>query len=188
MTETQKRVVAAFTKMVDEMRYGKITVNELCKRAGVSRNAFYANFDDKEDVVTFIFRKDIIQPIHDLNRLLSNDDLDPMMKVINERMYERLQSNGDFYRNLVGPMRGHDDTFLRVVTNVIYDMNMDIIPRVSTMNDPWKVDYVSYFFASSQAMYMQKWISDGFPVSPAEIAELYMSITASFWRNIKLER
>ena len=185
MTETQRRVVDAFSEMIDEMRYGKITVNELCRRAGVSRNAFYANFDDKEDVVTFIFKRDITQPIQDLNRLLSNHDLDPMMELINERMYERLAGNGDFYRSLVGPMRGHDDTFLRVVTHVIYDMNMELLPSVSTMKDSLKIDYVAYFFASSQAMLMQKWVSDDFPLTPHDLAELYSSMTASFWRSIR---
>lgn len=183
MTATQERVIDAFTSMVKDTRYGKITVNELCKRAGVSRNAFYANFDDKEDVVKHIFREDVIQPIRDLNRLLSNQDLDPMMELINERMYERLADNGEFYHSLVGPMRGRDDTFLRVVTNVVYELNMDILPRVSTIKDPWKLDYVSYFFASSQAMFMQKWISDGFPMTPHELAELYSSMTANYWRS-----
>lgn len=185
MTETQRHVVDAFSEMIDEMRYGKITVNELCKRAGVSRNAFYANFDDKEDVVTFIFKRDITQPIQDLNRLLTNSDLDPMMELINERMYERLAGNGDFYRSLVGPMRGRDDTFLRVVTHVIYDMNMELLPSVSTMKDSLKIDYVAYFFASSQAMLMQKWVSDDFPLTPHDLAELYSSMTASFWRSIR---
>lgn len=185
MTATQERVIEAFTGMVKEMRYDKITVNELCKRAGVSRNAFYANFEDKEDVITYIFREDVIQPIRDLNRLLTNNDLDPMMELINERMYERLAGNGEFYRNLVGPMRGHDDAFPRVVMHVIYDLNMHLIPSVSTLTDPLKADYVSYFFASSQAMLMQKWVSDGFPMTPHELSTLYSSITASFWRSIK---
>ena len=184
MTEAQQRVVDALEEMLDEMPYRKITVHELCLRAKISRNTFYTNFEDKEDVARFVFDVRVVQPIRDLNRLLTIADLEPLMVRMNEQMYERLKANGGFFRKLICPMRGTDDTFLRIATHAIYDLNMEIIPRVSTIGEPWKLDYVSYFFASSQAMLMQKWVCDGMEVTPADLSEFYSSITSAFWHGV----
>lgn len=184
MTETQERVISALKELVAEKPYAKITVHELCARADISRNTFYANFDDKEDVIRFVFETNVVQPIRDLNELLSNVDLEPLMNRINEQMYERLAADGEFFKRLIGPMHGHDDTFLRIVTQTIYRLNMALIPRITTLSKPWEIDYTAYFFASSQAMLMQKWVSDGMEVSPQELAGLYSSITRPFWISI----
>lgn len=184
MTETQERVVTALKLMLKEMRYSKITVNELCLRARISRNTFYANFEDKDDVVRLIFETSVLQPIRDLNRLLGIDDLEPLMERINEQMYERIAEERDFFTRLIGPMRGKDDTFIRIATRMIYELNMELIPAVTTIKSSWRIDYTAYFFASSQAMLIQKWVSDGVEASPKDLAEFYSHMTGSFWRSV----
>ena len=184
MTETKERVIAALKDMLVTMRYNKITVNELCLRARISRNTFYANFEDKDDVVRLVFESSVLQPIRDLNRLLDIGDLEPLMERMNEQMYERLAAEGDFFKNLIGPMHGNDDTFLRIATRSIYQLNIELLPQTTTLAGDWHIDYIAYFFASSQAMLMQKWVADGMEVSPKELADLYGSVTGTFWRSV----
>lgn len=50
----QEKFLGAFMKMLDEKPYEKITVSDLCRKAGVSRNTFYRNFSDKEDLLYFL--------------------------------------------------------------------------------------------------------------------------------------
>ena len=40
-------------------------------------------------------------------------------------------------------------------------------------------EYVSYFFASSQAMFCQKWIADGMSIRPKRLADIYQSVAHS---------
>lgn len=75
MTETKERVIAALKDILVTTRYPKVTVNELCLRARISRNTFYANFEDKDDVIRLVFESSVLQPIRDLNRLLDLSDL-----------------------------------------------------------------------------------------------------------------
>lgn len=103
MTETKERVIAALKDMLVTTRYPKVTVNELCLRARISRNTFYANFEDKDDVIRLVFESSVLQPIRDLNRLLDLSDLEPLMERMNEQMYERLAAEGEFFKNLIGP-------------------------------------------------------------------------------------
>ena len=42
---------------------------------------------------------------------------------------------------------------------------------------------MSYFFAASQAMLVQKWIFDGFPLEPKELAALYKKMLNEYWLN-----
>ena len=60
MTETKERVIVALKDMLVTTRYPKVTVNELCLRARISRNTFYANFEDKDDVIRLVFESSVL--------------------------------------------------------------------------------------------------------------------------------
>lgn len=186
MGDAKTSIENAFKEIVSEKPYQKITVSEICDRAFLSRRAFYFHFKDKEEIVADLFDLHVIKPLRDIHALLRKDDIEMMQESIAVRMYENVYDEGEYYRNLIGPMRGHDDTFLRVVTWAIYDYNREHIPLLSGRSDvqDWIVDYIAYFFASSQAMLMQKWISEGMVISPKKLAGLYIRITMPFWRNI----
>ncbi|MEA2347503.1 MAG: hypothetical protein QOG62_1290, partial [Thermoleophilaceae bacterium] len=44
----RERLIAAFTALLAERGYAAVTIGDLAKTAGVSRGAFYAQFEDKE--------------------------------------------------------------------------------------------------------------------------------------------
>ncbi len=48
---TRESIITALILLFAEKPYEKITVTEIVKKAGVSRTAFYRNFNTKEDVV-----------------------------------------------------------------------------------------------------------------------------------------
>lgn len=46
--DVRELVESAFKELLRDKRYGKITVSEICRMAGVTRKAFYSVFRDKE--------------------------------------------------------------------------------------------------------------------------------------------
>ncbi|MBR5113246.1 MAG: helix-turn-helix transcriptional regulator, partial [Clostridia bacterium] len=48
---TRESIVTALVLLFADKPYEKITVTEIVKKAGVSRTAFYRNFNTKEDVL-----------------------------------------------------------------------------------------------------------------------------------------
>ena len=48
---TKECVVQAFLQLLEEKEYQKITVSEIAKKSGVSRNAIYRNFKSKEMIL-----------------------------------------------------------------------------------------------------------------------------------------
>ena len=147
----------------------------------MSRKSFYVHFRNKEDVVAHIFVDDAVKPLRHINAIFSQSQARDMYQVIYQKPYLMVYEVREFYQSLVGPMKGRDDTFIRVVTRSFYDFNLELLSKHRIQGDERKVDYVAYFFASSQAMLMQKWVCDGFPYTPEELANLYNEMTQAFW-------
>lgn len=174
----------AFKELLKEKPYKSITVSEICKRSNVSRKTFYVSFCNKEAIVQDLFNKHIIQPINSIHQILSEEDVVNMSYTFVVRMYESLYKEREYYTNLVKPIRGSDDTFIRVATWEIYDFNLGHISEWAHFPNEWSVDYVAYFFAASQAMFIQKWVSEGMVIPPKELGALYNQMTMPFWKSI----
>lgn len=171
-----------FRQLIMTMPYSKITVTELCRKAHLSRKTFYSTFQDKEAVLESIFVEDVVVPIREMNRLLSVEQRRQLTNVLMENIYTRIWDDKEFYQALVRPMKGVDDTFIRVVTHSLEALNNEIIAELSSTKG-YEAEYVSYFFAASQAMLVQKWIFDGFPLEPKELAALYKKMLNEYWLN-----
>ena len=50
---SQRQIAQALMQLIDEKPYQDITISELCKTAGISRQTFYTLFTSRENVVTF---------------------------------------------------------------------------------------------------------------------------------------
>ncbi len=181
MNDSRKAIERAFRELALEKPYRSITVSDICDRAHLSRKSFYVNYQNKEDIIAQIFFNDAVKPLRDINELFSRSQNRDMYQVIYQKIYDRLYEDQAFYQSLVAPMKGKDDTFIRIATDAIYDFNKNLLLNMSRREDVRKVDYISYFFASSQAMLIQKWICDGFPYTPEELAGLYDEMTQAFW-------
>lgn len=174
----------SFRQLVLTKPYSKITVTELCRKAHLSRKTFYDNFQDKEGVLEGIVHASLVKPIATMNELLTLEQAMNMTDVFMELIYNAISEDRDFYQALVRPMKGVDDTFIRVVTHEIERLNYDIIDRLAS-SSPLERDYAAYFFASSQAMLIQKWIFDGMPLTTRELAALYKKMAGGYWFSLQ---
>lgn len=170
-----------FKRMVCEMPYDKITVSAICEKAGVTRKVFYARYTDKDAIIDTIFRRDVIKPLGDLNKLVSHERAGSLGNLMFEMLYDALYADREFYEALVRPVTGRSGVFVRVVIDAIYDFNLDLLPKLTGRGVTWETDYVAFFFASSQAMLMRKWLADRCAVPPHDLADLYRRMTMSFW-------
>lgn len=181
MGDARESIMNSLKELIEKSSYASITVSDICENAHVSRKSFYNIFANKEDVVSAIFRQDVTEPIEKLNVLFTPAQSRDMYMLFHEKIYEAIYDSPSFYCKLIGPMKGKDDTFIRIATLAIYDLNIGILSSHGWRVGDTKTDYVAYFFASSQAMLIQKWVSDDMPYTPQELAVLYNEMTRSFW-------
>ncbi len=54
---SQKNIAESFITLLHEKEYSRISISEICQRAGVSRQTFYSLFESKENIVSFVLTK-----------------------------------------------------------------------------------------------------------------------------------
>lgn len=184
MSDVDEAVERSFRELVQERRYRSIRVTDICERACVSRKAFYANFDNKDDLVRRIFDRDVVRPIADIYALLRADEAWNFAPTVLERIYRPVGQDGAYYRSLVVPMRGNDDTFIRVATAAFYDLCRQLLESFSFEGTESEADVVAYTLAAGQAMSLEKWICDGYAPEPGVMASIDSAMLMPFWSHL----
>ena len=60
--------------LVETKTFEKISINDICQEAFVSRSTFYKLYKDKYDVVTTVYKKEIVEAFNELMKLLPEFD------------------------------------------------------------------------------------------------------------------
>lgn len=184
--DTRLVIENSFKELLIASSYKNVSVSDICKKAGISRKTFYEYFHSKEDIVRSYFERNSIESmrfIHDSMEYLSPDDL---MRSQCAHLYYTVKKDSEYYMRLIGDGLGDSGgVFVRGLTNAIYQYNHEVFDRtIGEHEDSWRFEYSAYFFASSQAMYIKKWVQDGMKVPPDELSELYIKMTSGFWNSL----
>ena len=68
---TREAIETALLQLLEKKELTKISISELVKRAGVSRAAFYRNYDSKEEILESVFKRSV----HNIMEQLSHYDV-----------------------------------------------------------------------------------------------------------------
>lgn len=68
---TREAIETALLQLLEKKDLTKISISELVKRAGVSRAAFYRNYDSKEEILESVFKR----TVHNIMEQLHHYDL-----------------------------------------------------------------------------------------------------------------
>ena len=164
---TAEAIMNCFHKLVMEKDFKKLTVSEICEEAGVSRKTFYKYFKDKNDIVEQILIKDILNPMEQLRELYTNMEL-PSGMIFNWQ-YQQFYNDRKFYQR-ISAFTGQNsfyDFILNHSTSVISERLKNL--ELSAIDK----EYMTYFYSSSHAMLLIKWIGDGMILPPKQIASYY---------------
>lgn len=179
--DVKNLVEASLRKMLQTHSYEQITVSMICEDSDIARKTFYSHFENKDAVVRGIFERDVIKPLRDTRSILPSDFRRKNAILLMRKLYDAILEDADFYYALVGPLKGKDDVFLRVATEAVYRFASSISLGSSQYQSAQEADYVAYYFASSQAMLLQKWISERYPVDAEVLASWYEKLAIGYW-------
>ena len=88
-----KKLIESFKELAKRIPIEKITIQEIAEGAGVIRPTFYNHFQDKYQLLEYIFKSEVIMPV---KPLIQNDMLDDAVVLIFVRMLE----DKEFYGGL----------------------------------------------------------------------------------------
>lgn len=160
--QTKKLLATQLMQMLEYQSFKKITVNDICQQAAISRSAFYLHFADKYCLLYYCMegelrRLETAMPTSDLHAYL--------VFVLNEFLKKK-----KFYYN----------TLVVEPDQELYDLFHTLFPRafatrLETMRKqghtlPGPISIVSTFYAGGIVSSTIQWIKNGFDISVEEMA------------------
>lgn len=154
---TQESVTKAMLLLMQDNNYEDISVTMLCNRAGISRNAFYKNFETKENV----FKKIVVDYNKNLLRKLGS----PFNDKVNINWYieyfKEIRSTSDFLK-------------LLIKTN-LQNMYLEFVNHLLTFNSKISPEtkYTRLMWNGAIQNITITWIKNGIVESPEEMANIF---------------
>ena len=146
----------------------KITIKEITDKAGVIRPTFYNHFQDKFELIEWIMRTELLEPI---GLLLKTGMITEAMVLL----FSTIQQDKPFYSRLVkmeGPVAFHDIA-QKCVKELLLRLIEEQMTGKSTKHKWLTPEVIAGYYAQSMCFATEQWISTGMTISPREMAEAY---------------
>lgn len=158
--ESVERIEKVFIDMLQTKELNEISVSDICKRAGLNRTTFYANYTDiygladsirdkLENEVSEVYQEEINTGFN------SNDYL---------KLFKHIKANQLFYKTYF--KLGYDNNY-RIIT---YDVNL--------AQEHFQNRFIEYhmeFFKAGITKIIKMWIQNGCQESPEDMFEIIKS-------------
>ena len=177
--KTDRRV--QYTKMVlresllelmREKPVGKITPTELCRRAGLNRNTFYAHYLSPESLLTSI--EDELYA--EINRSLKDSPMNGDLQLMLTEILQVIKKNRGLCKVLFSE-RGDKD-FLRRIVNIAREKSIAAWREAGMTEEGGVMEMLYSYTASGIVAVIERWIGEDAGQSPEEIARFIAKATA----------
>lgn len=160
--QSMRRIEDALVKLMRETPYESVSVTAICKEAGISRPTFYKNFNDKDEVVTSIF-KQIFERAKESYRSEGALEISDAVKMFvaqfeNKEAFVRMLSNGKLFSLFQACL-------LESLSN----------ETSAVANETWTKERLAYlhaFYSGGLACLLLHWSGQEDPVSIGELENL----------------
>ncbi len=166
--ETTRTLAESFRKLARKRPAEKITIKEITDGAGVIRPTFYNHFQDKFEVIEWLIRMDLLEPIRPLIR-------NGMTTEAMVLLFSNLEREKEFYMRVVkleGPVTFHDIA-QKCVRNFLLEIYTAEIEGKQSRHKWLTPEVIAAYYAQSMCFAAEEWIHLGMIFSPQEMAEAY---------------
>lgn len=154
--KTKRALAAALKALMQEKSFDKISIGEICERCGMNRKSFYYHFEDKYDLVNWIFDTEFAE----MAEKKSYKDSWEVLQDISRFLYE----DRSFYRKAlqIKGQNSFSDHFRELLLPAISGWLGDILKNERIE------EFQSLFFADAFIMAFQRWIIEYATMPPEE--------------------
>lgn len=166
---SQEKIEKVFVNLIQTKELNEISVTDICKKAGLNRSTFYANYLDVYDLADKVADK-IERDVWNLyqkereTKINSNDYL---------KLFKHIKDNQIFYKTYFKLNMDKKFTIWQ------YDTNLSKL-----FYDDKYIDYHLEFFMAGLNAIIKKWLNEGCKESPEEINQILIDEYKS--KNIHL--
>ena len=167
--KTQRALATAMLTLLEKSSFGKITVNDLCTEAMVSRSAFYSHFEDKYALLRFCVE------MWKQRMFASSQDLDMRGRICD--VLAKTQENARIIQNLL--MAEMDVELMDMMRRSLQQDFEKLLQEREGKALPGPMDVVSIYYAAAITHAILYWLSANMPYSVEEMAECLFALLPS---------
>lgn len=171
-TNVDQMLADSFKLLALKMPIDKITIKEITDGAGVIRPTFYNHFKDKYELLEWIMRTEILDPVI------------PLMQTghIREsliRIFENLQIDKKFYKKVVR-LEGQnscENITQKIIMGILYTFINEQVGEKKLAKRGLTLNLMAEYYARSIAFVIIQWVKQDMNIAPEQMADLFEYIT-----------
>jgi len=156
---TKKAIAAGMKELTRKKSFDKITVSDITEACGLNRQTFYYHFQDKFELVDWIYYSELISII--INDLSYDNWDDRVLQMLN-----RMKSEDYFYINTL--KASVENEFREYLFKVTGEMFFDIIGRIAANANMAEdeIRFIAEFYAFGIVGIIISWVQRGMKETP----------------------
>lgn len=163
----------SFKELAGKTPIDKITIKEITDKAGVIRPTFYNHFQDKYELLEWIIRKEILDPII------------PLIKAgyLREgliQIFSNLQKDKSFYTKVVR-LEGQnscENITRKFIKEILFNFINEKAGNKIAAQKGLTVDLIAEYFAQSMTFVVINWLKRNMSLPPEQMADIFKYITS----------
>ena len=179
---TNKMILEAFFKLVEEKGYDSVTVQDIADEAMINRATFYAHFKDKQDLYEHIFDFVVgaFTSVLDLEQLVVGQRIKiKQIEYLLTQIYINIHKNKKFFLTILD---GSSNEVLRKkLASIIYDKYKDIFSKLRITENDIEVpmDFIIEYMTSIFVGTLHWWITSDTEMAPNDLARLVIKLVGN---------
>lgn len=160
---TKMAIAKATKELTKEKPFDKISVRDITDHCGLNRQTFYYHFQDKYELLNWIYYNEAFLPIMDS---ISFENWP-------ERIYKLfvwMKKEQYFYSNTMKHTENYFQEYLMKIAETIIREAIEAIDEVNFLKEADRI-LISKFYAFGVCGTVLQWVEDGMKMPPEELAE-----------------
>jgi Transcriptional regulator len=162
---TKECIESALILLMAEKEYTEITISEIVKRAGVSRTAYYRNYESKEDILKNLLQDVIKQVNHAMSRFSYVTEQKKYWKTL----FAVTKTHASSFNALLRAGFGH------VILEEITENMINTLPKVNL-----EEKYDMIFWSGAVYNVLINWLNSGMEQTEDEMVKVCLYIIENF--------
>lgn len=172
---TKKIIAYSLKKVMETTPFAKVSISQIMSEAGIRRQTFYNHFQDKFELLDWIYQQDISENISDF---LDYEEWDKVIYRILDYFYR----HQIFYRNALqlSEQNSFDQSFYRHTKGLLQTIITDLAADDHSEAAPASLDTSAQFYSYAFVGVTKEWVLSGCQKSPEQLADETVAVlTAS---------
>ena len=169
--DVEQMLMQSLKELVLVIPLEKITIKEITDKAQVIRPTFYNHFQDKYELLEWIIRTEILDPIIPLFQ-------GGFIREGFTLAFQNMEKDKDFYKK-ASRMEGQN-SFQAIIENCIKELLCEFMKEQvgenAKLHNWMPTDYLAEYYAQSLSYVVQRWLESDLALPASEVAKLYYYI------------